>query len=191
MDLKIYNLESNPKLWLESWQSLKKLSPKLSLWLPLLAASIGTRCNGTTAGLGYLEVIRHVLEKVLHGQQGCRIWTVWMIKVPHLRWRTFRYWAIEPLMLETHVRVLLGAWHNSSTDFNPKNNHNNSAPLHASFQSSWRYIHNANPKQKIMYVFVNQCTVWNHNKVKKSGIGQQIFKTFTSALLFDSLLLTS
>jgi hypothetical protein len=26
------------------------------------------RCNGTTAGLGYLEVLWNVLEKVLHGQ---------------------------------------------------------------------------------------------------------------------------
>ncbi len=39
------------------------------------AASIGTqpspllrRCNSTTAGLCYLEGIRNLLEKVLHGQ---------------------------------------------------------------------------------------------------------------------------
>ncbi len=25
----------------------------------------------------------------------CRIWTVWMIIVPNLRWRTFRYWAVR------------------------------------------------------------------------------------------------
>jgi hypothetical protein len=25
----------------------------------------------------------------------CRIWTVWMIIVPNLRWRTFRYWALR------------------------------------------------------------------------------------------------
>ncbi len=30
--------------------------------------NLARRCNGTTAGLGYLEVIWIVLEKVLHGQ---------------------------------------------------------------------------------------------------------------------------
>ncbi len=49
----------------------------------------------------------------------CRIWTVWMIIVPHLRWRTFRYWAIRA----SDVRgtgLSLGTLGNSSTDFDLK-----------------------------------------------------------------------
>ncbi len=59
------------------------------------------RCNGTTAGQGYLEVGGIPMQNAPSGNEPvtalscCRIWTVWMIIVPNLRWRIFRYWAVR------------------------------------------------------------------------------------------------
>jgi hypothetical protein len=38
----------------------------------------------------------------------CRIWTVWMIKVPNLRWRIFRYWAFRATDVWDMIQFLLG-----------------------------------------------------------------------------------
>jgi hypothetical protein len=104
------------------------------------------RCNGTTAGLGYLE------ESVI-----CPC------KSPH--WTLISVRTVDPQW---------GEWFNSSADFNPNNNHVNTGPKQASFQTTSRPHHHATLKQK-NYCMQN-CTrfdtnLWN--KTKKSGTGHQ------------------
>ncbi len=97
------------------------------------------RCNGTTAGLDYKEVAWIVLCKVLHWKWACvriiRIWTVWMIIVPNLRWRTFRYWAIRVTGMWDMGSSPSGQRHNSSADFNLKSI--TTTQLHFKQASSW------------------------------------------------------
>ncbi len=61
-------------------------------------------CNGSAAGLGYMEVVWIVPEKSFHrGSEhvsALSCWRIWTV------WRTFRYWAVRAT--ETWVRVPLG-----------------------------------------------------------------------------------
>ena len=41
-------------------------------------------------------------------QSCCTIWTVWMIIVPNLRWRTFRYWAVRASDVQGIGSILIG-----------------------------------------------------------------------------------
>ncbi len=75
-----------------------------------------------------------------------------------------------------HCRSPLGEWLISYADFNPNHNHVNAAPKQSSLQTTSRPHHHATPKQ-------NYCTYINvlvsipiyDIKIKKSGIGHQIF----------------
>ncbi len=91
------------------------------------AASIGLppllvqRCNGTTAGLGYLDV--------------------------QYTWFVHSNLPIGRLTSVRTVNLHWGEWLNSSAYFNPNNNHVNSAPTQASLQTTSRPHHHATPMQ--------------------------------------------
>jgi hypothetical protein len=108
----------------------------------LLAASIGTgwppllvqRCNGTTAGLGYLEVN-----------------VICPCKSPHR--------AIGRLSSVRTVDPHWGEWHNSSADFNPIHNYVNAAPDNQA--SRLPYVHTTiQPQAQLLYT---KCTRLNTN----------------------------
>jgi hypothetical protein len=119
----------------------------------------GTECNGTTAGLGYLEVVWIVLGKSPpwpaslcphyhaegYGQSGLQI-------ASNLRWRTFRYWAYRARVYETWGQVPLGEWHNSSTDFNLKPSQQRSFTSKQASSQLQDTIRNATLQAEIMYV---------------------------------------
>ncbi len=108
----------------------------------------------------------------------CRIRTVRMIIVSNLR--TFRKGPLEPLICETWVRVPFGdgTIDNSSADFNPRQSQTNSAPLQASFQSSARKHPQCEPQAKMICTLCTRTyiNVRNQNKIKKSGVGHQLFR---------------
>jgi hypothetical protein len=113
----------------------------------------------------------------------CRIWTVWMIIVPHLRWRTFRYWAIRA----TDVRHGFEShWGHGTIPLLTLTLKTITTTLLLSKQAfshleDTSTMQTTSKKYCISYVLVHQCTVWNQNKVKKSGIGHHILILTLSA----------
>jgi hypothetical protein len=108
----------------------------------------------------------------------CRIWTVRMIIIPFLPWRTFRYCRA---VRDTDVRDIGSSPLGDGTI--PiltliQNNNTNAARLKASFQSSARKHPQCEPQAKMMNALCihTYTNARKQNKNKKSGVGHQIFR---------------
>jgi hypothetical protein len=89
---------------------------RLYWYLPSLLVQM---CNGTTAGLGYLEVNM-----------------ICPCESPH--------WAMDQC---PHCRSPWGEWLKSSADFNPNHNHVNADPKRTSLHTTSRPLHHAAPSK--------------------------------------------
>jgi hypothetical protein len=97
-----------------------------------------------------------------------------MIIVPYLRWRTFIYWAVEPLMCETCFESHWGmGWHKISSDFNPNQSQQLSSSL-SKLPVVFKIHSQCKLQARIIYVLCHGTftNVRNQNRFKKkSGSG--------------------